>query len=182
MELNSLTFSRSGRGEKLYRVSPLLFGQDKLNNKYFLPGHRDLPWDALHLKFLTFDFGFATPGSVIAPYNMSPMDLVVGPNFLACSITGASVPQPSATPPTVGQPGAQQSPAFLVTFLHTHEGVQRQWANKDLYDGQAVGIGMKPTVFKSPVLILAGDTLECQVRNLSNCNLQVQIMLAGGEF
>src|ERR1700686_3410678 len=132
MELNSLTFSRSSRGDRLYRVSPLLFGQDKLNNQYFLPNHRDLPWDAMDLKFWTFDFGFATPGSVLAPYNMSPADLVAGRNFLACSITGMSVPQPSATPPTAGQPGAQQSPAFLVTFLHTHAGVQRQWSNKDL--------------------------------------------------
>jgi len=182
MELNSQIFSRSGRGDSLYRVSPLLFGQDKLNNKYFLPEHRDLPWHAMETRFWTFDFGVATPGGVIAPYDMSPADLVAGRNFLACSITGSSVPQASATPPTAGQPGAQQGPAYIVTFLHTHNGSQRQWSNKDLYDGVALGTGQKPTVFKSPVLILQGDTLECQVTNLSNCTLRVQIMLAGGEF
>jgi hypothetical protein len=190
MATNELIFSRSGSAGRLYRVNPLLFGQKKLNNKYFLPDGRDLPTD-IELRFWTFDFGFSDPSAVIGPYDTAYFGIPAGRNFLACSITGASAPQASATPPAIvgkniltvsGAPGAQVTPSYLMNFLHTHEGVQRQWANKNEFDLEGVGGGVLPTIFKSPILILQGDTLTCQVQNLANSNLQVQIVLAGGEF
>lgn len=182
MDTNQLIFSRSGGADKLYNVSPLLFPQQHLANKYHLPESRDLPAEGMELRFLTFDFGFATPGGVLAPFDLQPFGIPIGRNFLAVSITGASVPAASATPPIAGNPGAQVSPSFLFNFLHTHEGVQRQWFNKDVQDVIGLGDGRRPLLFRSPILLVSGDTLTCQVRNLSNCNLQVQIMLAGGEF
>jgi hypothetical protein len=182
MDTNQLSFSRTGRADRLYPVSPLLFAQRQLLNKYFLPDERDLPAHGLELRFWTFDFGFAVPGAAIAPYDTVPYGLLAGRNFLAVAITGASVPQASANVPAAGAPGAQVSPAFSVTFLHTHEGVQRQWANKDELDLQMVGKGVYPTIFKAPILIPQGDTLTAQVRNLTNSTLLVQLNLAGGEF
>jgi hypothetical protein len=182
MRAGDLTFSRSGDRQKLYGVSPLLFTQDQLNNKYFLPDERDLPAHGLELRFWTFDFGFSNPGNFIGPYGYADIGLPAGRNFLAISITGASVPQGSSPPTTAGNPGAQITPSYLINFVHTHQGAQRQWANKSLYDVEGVGRGVYPTVFKSPVLILQGDTLTCEVQNLANSNLQLQVMVAGGEF
>lgn len=180
MATNQLIFSRSGSAN-LYRVSPLLFGQKKLNNKYLLPDGRDLP-EYIELRFWTFDFGFSDPSAAIAPYDKAFFGLPAGRNFLAVSMNQTSAPVASATPPAAGAPGAQVTPAFLVNFLHTHEGAQRQWSNKDDFDVVAAGDARLPYIFKSPVLILQGDTLTCSVTNLSNCSLQAQVMLAGGEF
>jgi len=181
MGANQLIFSRSGSA-KFYTVSPLLFGQKKLNNKYFLPDGRDLP-EHVELRFWTFDFGFSDPSAAIAPYDKAFFGLPAGRNFLAVSMNQASVPQPTSTgTPAAGNPGALVTPAFLVNFLHTHEGAQRQWSNKDEFDVEAAGDGRLPYIFKSPVLILQGDTLTCSVTNLSNCTLQAQVMIAGGEF
>jgi hypothetical protein len=182
MDTNQLIFSRSGGADKLYKVNPLLFPQQHLANAYQLPDSRDLPSEGLELRFLTFDFGFATPGSALAPFDLQPYGIPIGRNFLATAITGASIPASSLTPPAAGSPGAVVSPAFLFNFFHTHEGVQRQWFNKDVTDVTGLGDGKRPRIFRAPILLVSGDTLTCQVRNLSNCTLQVQIMLAGGEF
>jgi hypothetical protein len=182
MQTNQLIFSRSGGASKLFKVNPLLFPQQHLANEYQIPDSRDLPSEGLELRLLTFDFGFAIPGNALGPFDLQPCGLPIGRNFLATAITGASIPAASATPAAAGSPGAVVSPAFLFNFFHTHEGVQRQWFNKDVQDVVGVGDARRPRIFKAPILLVSGDTLTCQVRNLSNCTLQVQIMLAGGEF
>lgn len=182
METNELIFSRSGGADRLYKVNPLLFPQQHLANKYQLPDGRDLPASGLELRFWTFDFGFANAGNVVPPYALAPTGLPAGRNFLVVSISGASVPQASATPPTAGNPGAQSSPSFQINFLQTSDGNQRQWFNKAIQDVAGFGDGRRPHIFKNPILVLQGDTLVCQVQNLLNANLRVQIMLAGGEF
>jgi hypothetical protein len=185
MRGHDLIFSRNWDGVERYRVSPFLFPQFGLKNKFFVPSERDLPSDGLSFRWWVFDFGFTNPGNIIPPYGVVYAGLPAGRNFLVFSLTGASVPQGAqgaAAPATAGQPGAQVSPAFQINFLHTHEGVQRQWAQKNLTDMVAVGRGTYPLVLKNPALILKGDTLTCQLVNLSNCNLLAQVVLAGGEF
>jgi hypothetical protein len=180
---HSLIFSRSGGPDRLFRVSALLFPQRKLMNKYFLPEERDVPLEELELRFETFDFGFSNPGNVVAPYDTAYFGISFGRNFLAEMITGTSVPQASATPPAAGQPGAAVTPSFLFNFQHENaKGVQRQWSNKPVTDLEGLGTAEQPMFFKSPALILQGDTLTCMIQNLANVSLQAQIVLIGGEF
>jgi hypothetical protein len=183
MHGHSLIFSRSGGPDRLYRVSPLLFPQSGLNNKYFLPSERDVPLEGLETRFQTFDFGFAIPGTALTPYDTGHFGITFGRNFLAELITGCSVPAASAVVPVAGAPGAKASPEFLFNFNHENaKGAVRLWSQKPLKDTEGLGTAEEPMVFKSPVLILAGDTLTCEVRSLVNATLQVQIVLIGGEF
>lgn len=182
-----LIFSESGDTRKLRRVSPLLFPQYPAGlNKYFLQKVRDLPQHGLVTRFHVFDFGFSI-GNAVQPFDTSFADVQIGRDFLglilngcyaAAAVTGATTP-----PPTLGAQNAINGPpGFLVTWLHTHDGVQRQWDNKLVTDIEAVGDGMNPSLLKEPVLLVAGDTLTCQLQNLNNVTLQAQILLVGGEF
>jgi hypothetical protein len=182
MHANHLIFSRDARGSRLYRVSPLLFAQEQTTNKDHLPKERDLPAHGLELRFQTFDFGFVDLGKILGPYATEFVGIPFGRDFLATSITGCSASLATANPPVAGAANAQVKPSFLFNFLHTHDGKQRQWSNKNITDVEGLGNGQDPMLFKSPVLIPKGDTLTCVVQNLGNNSLQVQIMLAGGEF
>jgi len=173
-----LIFSTSGDCRRLRRISPLLFPQYPALNKYFLQKERDLPTFGLVTRFQVFDFGYSS-------------DLQIGRDFLAEIITGIYGAVAAAVPPSLstssgyglgGQINANQTPGFLVTFLHTHDGVQRQWENKPITDIEAVGNGTDPSLLKEPILLVTGDTLTCQLQNLSNVTLQAQILLIGGEF
>ena len=183
MHGHSLIFSRSGGPDRLYRVSPLLFSQRGITNKYFLPSERDLPLEGLELRFQCFDFGFAIPGAAVGPYETAFFGITLGRNFLAELITGCSAPAASAVTPVAGAPGAKVTPGFLFNFNHENaKGVVRQWAQKPLKDAEGLGTAEEPMVFKSPALVLAGDTLTCMIQNLGNVTLQAQIVLIGGEF
>jgi hypothetical protein len=176
-----LIFSASGGTRKSHRVSPLLFPQYGLNNKYFLQKVRDLPEHGLLLRFQVFDFGYSV-GAPVQPFDTWPTDVQIGRDFLVSAITGTFSAQAATAPPGLGADNALKSPGFLVTFLHTHDGVQRQWENKPITDISAVGDGEHVSLFKEPILLVAGDTLTCQLQNLSNVTLLAQILLIGGEF
>jgi hypothetical protein len=185
MHANYLTFSKDARGSRLYRVSPLLYPQEQLENALLLPKERDLPAHGLGTVFYPFDFGFNNPMATIAPYDTQYFGYVIGKDFLATAITGtaAAVGVTGANAPaTAGQPGALPSPSYLFNFLQTHNGNQRQWANKNLTNLEGVGSASDPIIFRNPVLVPEGDTLTCEVQNLANVTLQVQILLTGGEF
>jgi hypothetical protein len=188
-----LKFSRSGYRMQCYRVSPLLFSQFGAYNKYLLPSKRDLPTHGLTMSFYVFDFGFANPNNSIAPLDTAFCPLVLGRDFLVEMVTGtytSAPPQvltnPAATPFGIGalttQVGPNVSPGFLVNFLHTHQGVQRQWANKEITDGEAVGSGDYPLILKDPALLPEGDTITCKIQNLANVTLQAQIVFSGAAF
>jgi len=179
-----LIFSDSGDARRLRRISPLLFPQYPGGlNKYFLQKVRDLPQHGLLTRFQVFDFGFGSgTGNLVAPYDTAYADVQIGRDFLAEVITGTYQAAAVTTPPTAGQPNANQTPGFLVTFLHTHDGVQRQWENKPITDLESVGSGENPLLLTEPILLVAGDTLTCQLQNLANVTLQAQILLIGGEF
>jgi hypothetical protein len=182
MHANHLIFSRDMRGSRLYRVSPLLFPQEQTENFRHLAQERDLPAHGLMLAFYGFDFGFSDPGKVIGPYATEHFGAAARKNFLVSSITGCSATVATAAPPVAGAAGAQKTPAFLFNFLHTHQGITRQWFNKNLTNVEGLGNGQDPLMLKSPALIPEGDTLTCLVQNLGNSTLQVQILLTGGEF
>jgi hypothetical protein len=187
-----LIFSTSGDCRRLRRISPLLFPQYPALNKYFLQKERDLPTFGLVTRFQVFDFGYSSGGgNQVAPFDTAYSDLQIGRDFLAEIITGIYGAVAAAVPPSLstssgyglgGQINANQTPGFLVTFLHTHDGVQRQWENKPITDIEAVGNGTDPSLLKEPILLVTGDTLTCQLQNLSNVTLQAQILLIGGEF
>lgn len=188
-----LIFSRYGQRQSPFRVSPLLFSQFGLSNKYFLPLVRDLPQHGLITRFYAFDFGYANPNNSIAPYDTAYCPLQLGRDFLVEAVTGvygAAAPQvlqnPPATPNGVGavtsQVGANVTPGFLVNWLHTHNGVQRQWSNKAITDGESCGNGRYPLLLKDPALLPEGDTITCMIQNLANVTLQAQLLFMGGEF
>lgn len=182
MHEHGLIFSRSGDRKKLYRVNPLLFSQFGLNNHYALPTERDLPQHGLILRQYNFDFGFADQNTSIAPYDTAFCPLVMGRDFLVEMVTATYQAAAAANPPSAGQPGANGTPGFLVNWLHTHNGVQRQFANKNLTDIEACGDGFFPTLLKSPALLPQGDTITCVIQNLANVTLQAQILFTGAEF
>ena len=187
MEKCGLIFSRSGYAHKLYRVSPLVFPQFGLMNEYRIPKERDLPERGLVTRMYVFDFGFADPGNSIGPMDTQYCPLVMGRDFLVEVVTGVyavqAVAKPAGSfPAGTNLPLGNQTPGFLVNFLHTHEGVQRQWSNKNITDIESVGDGQLPLVLKEPALLPQGDSIMCVIQNLSNATLQAQILFTGGEF
>ena len=186
MNENGLIFSRSGYPLKRYRVSPYLFPQFGTYNKFLLPKKRDLPTHGLVTRLYAFDFGYSNPGNAIAPYQWAQCPLVIGRDFLVWAVTrvyNASAPlvltNPATTPAAVG---SNVSPGLLVNFLHTHNDVQRQWANKNITDGEMGGNGRYPMMLTDPALLPQGDTITCVIQNLSNVTLQVQYLFTGGEL
>jgi hypothetical protein len=182
-----LIFSRSGARQRLYRVSPLLFSQYQTENFRFLPRVRDLPEHGLVTRFYVFDFGYSNPSSQIAPYNTAYCPLQLGRDFLAHTVTATyeSVgPQVLTAPPAalISATAPNVSPGFLVNFLHTHNGVQRQWSNKSITDQESTGDGMTPLILRDPALLPQGDTITCMIQNLANVTLAAQIVFMGGEF
>jgi hypothetical protein len=167
---------------KRYRVSSYLFPQFGAYNKFILPKDRDLPSHGLITRFYAFDFGVSTPALSIAPYDTGYCPLVLGRDFLVWAVTGVYSAQAATDPPVAGQPNANVSPGFLVNWLHTHNGVQRQWANKAITDGEACGNGRYPLILKDPALLPQGDTITCVIQNLANVTLVAQLVFSGGEF
>jgi hypothetical protein len=191
MHGNFLIFSRGGWGrgyrgpQRLYPVSPFLFPQySALDlNARFLPDDNELPAHGLTAQVLVFDFGFSTPALAVGPMDAQPIPYTLGGNFLATAITGVSDVPPGANPPALGNLSGQQvDPAYLINFQQTHNGNTWQWSNKPVSNREACGTGENPLLFKSPVLIPAGDTLSCTVQNMANATLRVQIMLMGATF
>jgi hypothetical protein len=183
---HGLIFSRSGYRLRTYRVSPLLYPQFGVYNKYILPKSRDLPLHGLITRFYVFDFGYSNPGNAIAPYQTAYCPLVMGRDFLVWAVTRVynaigplALTNPATTP---AQIGPNQSPGLLVNWLHTHNDVQRQWSNKNVTDGEQGGDGRYPMVLKDPALIPQGDTITCVIQNLGNVTLAAQYMFGGGEF
>jgi len=195
MRGNQLIFSRSGDRRKLYPVSPLLFPQSFLNNKYFLPNDNELPEGAgyerptggLLTTFLAFDFGFNDPSLIAASYDTVYVPLLVSQNFLAEAITGVAQAQaPASVSSVVAIPsgGSMQNvpPFFLFNIQHTHAGKTRQWFTKPVPNNLGLGTGEEPLMFKIPALVPAGDTLTAMIQNLAGNPLQAQICLIGAEF
>jgi|SRR5271157_1571945 len=182
-----LIFSRSGDRRRLYPVSPYLYSQFGPYNKFILPKRRDLPSHGLITRLYAFDFGFSIPGNALAPYDTGYSPLIIGRDLLVLAVTKvsyAAAPNVAAggTLPIAGGAGANGSPAFLVNWLHTHGGVQRQWSNKNITDGEAGGTGRKPMILRDPALLAEGDTMTCVVQNMLNATLQVQLLFTCGEF
>jgi hypothetical protein len=182
---NQLIFSRSGDRRKLFAVSPYLFSQYELINGYFLPEDKELPLHGLQGQVLVFDFGFALAANTVAPMDTQFFPITLPNNFLATGVTGVSDIPPS-TLVNVAAAGAtsgvQQDPSYLLNFQQTHGGNTWQFMNKDVSNGEGVGTGEHPMMFKSPVFLPAGDTISCVVRNLMNASLRVQVTLIGGSF
>lgn len=186
MHESGLIFSRSGYALRSYCVSPYLYPQFGQYNKYFLPKHRDLPSHGLVTRMYVFDFGYSNQGNQIAPYQLAQCPLVLGRDFLVWGVTQVynSVAPLVLTNPatTAAQVNPNVTPGYLVNWLHTHNDVQRQWANKSITDGESAGNGRYPLLLKDPALLPQGDTITCVVQNVSNVTLAAQICFFGGEF
>lgn len=185
MHGNQLTFSRSGKRSRLYSVSPLLFPQRGILNDYFLPDVKELPAHGLVAQVLVFDFGFSIPLQQVAPMDTQYFPITLPNNFLALAITGVSDVPPSQNvnvPAAGALSGVQVDPAYLINFQQTYNGNTWQWANKAVTNREMCGTAMNPYMFKSPVLVPAGNTLACTVQNMANTSLRVQVTLIGGSF
>ena len=185
MHGNQLIFSRSGKRSRLYGVSPYLFPQRTILNDYFLPDVKELPAHGLVAQVLVFDFGFSIPLQQVAPMDTQYFPITLPNNFLALAITGVSDVPPSqnASVPAAGSlNGVQVDPAYLINFQQTYNGNTWQWANKAVTNREMCGTALNPYMFKSPVLVPAGNTLACTVQNMANTSLRVQVTLIGGSF
>jgi hypothetical protein len=188
-----LIFTHAGKPR---RVSPFLFSQFGAYNKFLLPGERELPRSGLMTRLYPFDFGYADPSNALAPYAQADCPLVVGRDILIWGITrtwSTLNPTLSAGAITPGAPGANADPALLINFVHTHNGIQRQWSNKPLTNGEIGGgygmddddadlAAMFPMILHEPALLAEGDTIMCTLQNMLNATVAAQVLLLGGEF
>jgi len=159
------------------RISPYFFGQHGLLNLLYLPKLRDLPAKGLDFKALVFDFGFDQGSVSLGPLATAKLTLVVEKPLLIWGVAGVSS---DLSAPYVG---------YNFQLLHSHNGVQRQFFNKAVNDGEILGSGARLALLRSPYMVIRGDELTCQVSNLSNNqanpgdeNSNVQVVLYGGEF
>lgn len=162
---------------RLVRISPYYFGQHGLQNIYYLPKLRDLPDKGLDFKTLVFDFGFAIPANSLGPRATAKRTLAIERPLL---IWGCTAVTSDLSNPAVG---------FNFQILHNHEGSQRQFFNKHVNNGQISGNGTNPMLFRMPYMVIKGDEITCEVKNVSNnaanpnnANSNIQVCLFGGEF
>ena len=159
------------------RLSPYLRSQRGVLNAAFLPLKELLPTEGLLTNSLTFDFGF-NPGSPgLSALDTQNITLQMEHNFIGHTIVGYSNDRTG--------PGGTNS-GFLVTFFHTHNGTQRRFFSKHLNSSEIMGSAQGPIILLSPILLLKGDSLECEVKNLGNpvppALTAIQVCLVGGEF
>ena len=155
-----------------HRISPYLWPQQGLLQRYHLPNERDLP-AGLEFRFRTFDFGFNEGNASLQPFDTQYQSITQARNFLIWGINGKA----SAT---TGQ--SAPSPAFLFNVVLNHQGDQAQFFNKTVSDIEQAGTAEEPFILRSPQLVLAGDQLTVTIQNLANITLNGQVVLIGGEF
>lgn len=162
---------------KVGKLSPYLFSQRQDLNRFFLPKAVELPTEGLLTNCLNFDFGFNQGSQGLAALDTQNITLQMEHNFLAHTLTGFSN--------DISGPGGS-SMGFLLTFYHTHQGVQRRMFVKHMNNGEVCGTGRFPMIILSPHLLLKGDSLECEVKNLASplapATTAIQVCLTGGEF
>ena len=162
---------------RLVHISPFFFSQHGLRNIFYIPKLRDLPASGLDLKVLVFDFGFDIPANSLGPKATAKRTLAIERPILIWGCTGVTS---DLSNPAVG---------FNFQILHNHGGSQRQFFNKHVNNGEIAGDGHRPMIFRMPYMVIKGDEVTCEVKNLSNnaanpgsTNSNVQVCLFGGEF
>jgi hypothetical protein len=168
---------RGKEDPRIARISPFFYGQHKLLNVLYIPKLRDLPQDGMDLKAMVFDFGFNPGTQSLGPFGTGKANLQVERPYMIWGITGFTS---DLTNPRVG---------FNVQFFHTHDNDERQFFNKAVNDGEIVGSGQRLHILRSPYLVIRGDQIACEVKNLSNnaanvagADSKIQVVLWGGEF
>lgn len=149
-------------------ISPFLFAQRQLRNILYLPKLRDLP-QGLDLKAMVYDFGFtAGSGAGLAALETQEKSLVVERPILVWGLNGFST----------------DAAGFLLQCFHNHEGAQRQFFNKHVSNVAMCGSNTRPHVFRRPYMFLRGDSIEIEIKNLSQAAsaAKIQVVLYGGEF
>lgn len=178
MSGNAWVGQHSGKEDRrLTRISPFFFGQHGLNNILYLPKLRELPATGLDFKAIVFDFGFALGTPTLPPLGTQKVNLAIERPLLIWALAGVTS---DLTNPRVG---------YNVQVFHSHEGAQRQFFNKHVNDGEALGNGTNVHILRSPYLMIRGDEVTVEVKNLSNnaanaggADSKVQVVLYGGEF
>lgn len=167
---------------RLVRISPFFFAQHGLLNMLYIPKLRDLPQNAMDLKAMVFDFGFVPGQPTLGPFATQKINLQVERPFMIWGITGFSNDH---SDPRVG---------YNLQIYHTHDQAERQFFNKHLNDAEICGTGALMHILRSPYLVIRGDQLACEVKNLSSnaanpgfpaqpqSDASVQVVLWGGEF
>lgn len=170
---------------RLVRISPFLYSQRKLLNVFFLPKLRDLPQTGLDLKALVFDYGFNAGTSSLASMGTQKINLQIERPLMIWGITGNSsaVRQAGPGPDFAGR--FRLSPpnvGFQLQLFHTHQTAQRQFFNKHARDMEICGSGQHVHLLRTPYLVIKGDQITCEVKNLTSAAMNVQVVLWGGEF
>jgi hypothetical protein len=162
---------------RLTRISPFLFAQRQVRNIRYLPKLRDLPMNGMDLKAMVFDFGFNPGSTSLGPLATAKINLQIERPVMLWALTGVS---DEASVPQIG---------FQVQLFHTHDGKQRQLFSRHVVNTGILGSGILPMLLQRPYLVLRGDQLTCEVKNLSTntanantVNTNVQVVFFGGEF
>jgi hypothetical protein len=124
------------------------------------------------------------------PFPFPPGGIMVWEGWLPyTSLQAGNTGNDPLTSPTWWKSGsspfdAGASSGFHFQFLHSHQGNQRQFFSKFMTPTESGGSGGLPLLLKTPYMVIRGDELTCQVRNVqvTPVALQVQVVLYGGEF
>lgn len=172
---------------RLVRISPFFYGQHKLLNILYIPKLRDLPQNAIDLKAMVFDFGFVAGQPSLGPFETQKINLQVERPLMIWGITGVSNERPD-------ERGGVPLAGYRLQFYHTHDQTERQFFNKHLQNTEICGSGQFLHIVRHPYLIIRGDQITCEVKNLSDNHLnpnfpvrpdsdtKIQVVLWGGEF
>jgi hypothetical protein len=162
---------------RMVRISPYYFAQHGLENIFYLPKLRDLPAKGLDFKALVFDFGFNAGRPSLGPRGTAKVTLAIERPILFWAIAGVTNDQ---TVPYIG---------YNFNIFHSHQGNKRQFFNKHVADGEIAGAGGNPQIMRMPYMVIKGDEVTCEVKNLSNNaanpdggNASIQVVIYGGEF
>lgn len=148
--------------------TPYLYGQRKLRNLLYLPVERDLP--SGDLKLLSFQFGIQPGSTTVEVAGTAEVAQTLPRSFLVWAVTGVYI--------NTTDPGS----SFDYQIFHTHEGKQRQWFNKHQNQANAIGTAQRPFMLRSPYLFMAGDQVECEVKNRSIAGAaRIEVVLIGAE-
>lgn len=165
------------RGLTVYGLSPYLFPQRGVRNWKYLPLNRDLPQAQMEFTVLKFMWGFGSSTPGLASLETQNLVVQLRKSTWIWAMNGVSNDNTGPSGSNLG---------FQFQLYHTHNGVQSRWANRPLFNLEALGSGQRPKILTQPHLFLAGDSVEVEVKNLGKPvapNVtSISVALFGGEY
>jgi len=136
------------------------------NSHFFLPHPDQVPPG--EARGLSFPFP-TVPALGTATYDIGLTEDIVITSILGVVQINGTVCQ-GGVPVILPYRGIYRG-GFSLLFYHTHDGIQRQWQPQGMHYGLTCGIAAQPNFLRRPYLMEKGDTITCEVANISTNTL-----------